>query len=51
MLGSIGVVAGMPNVHKLLKKNDVEYLMFTAGKFKRTVTALTENTEVRSHDR
>lgn len=45
MLGSIGVVAGMPNVHKLLKKNDVEYLMFTAGKFKRTVTALTENTE------
>ena len=44
-LGSIGVVAGMPNVHKVLKKNDVDYLLFTAGKFKRTVTALTEATD------
>jgi len=44
-LGSIGVVAGMPNLHKVLKKNEVDYLLFTAGKFKRTVTALSEVTE------
>ena len=44
-LGSIGVVAGLPNVHKLLEKNEVEYLLFTAGKFKRTVGVLTENTD------
>ena len=44
-LGSIGVVAQMPNVHRLLKKNDIDFLLFTAGKYKRTVTTLGENTE------
>jgi len=44
ILGSIGVVAGMPNVHKLLKKNDIEYDVLTAGKFKRTLTVFGENT-------
>eukprot|EP00658_Telonema_sp_P-2_P081055 TRINITY_DN8209_c0_g1_i1.p1 TRINITY_DN8209_c0_g1~~TRINITY_DN8209_c0_g1_i1.p1 ORF type:complete len:383 (-),score=89.33 TRINITY_DN8209_c0_g1_i1:52-1200(-) len=45
LLGSIGVVAGMPNLSKVLRKNDIDYLLFTAGKFKRTVTALTEVTD------
>lgn len=45
VLGSIGVVASLPNFHKLLKKNDIDYEMFTAGEYKRTVTMLGENTE------
>ncbi len=45
MVGSIGVVAQLPNFHKLLKKNDIDYEMFTAGEYKRTVTMFGENTE------
>lgn len=45
ILGSIGVVASLPNFHKLLKKNDIDYEMFTAGEYKRTVTMFGENTE------
>lgn len=44
ILGSIGVVAQLPNFHKLLKKNDIDYEMFTAGEYKRTVTMFGENT-------
>ncbi len=45
VIGSIGVVAQLPNFHKVLKKYDVDYEIFTAGKYKRTVTMLGENTE------
>jgi len=45
IVGSIGVVAGMPNFHKLLKKNDIDYDVLTAGKYKRTLTVFGENTE------
>lgn len=45
IIGSIGVVAQLPNVHRLLKKNDVDVELFTAGEYKRTVTVLGENTE------
>lgn len=45
ILGSIGVVAQLPNFHKLLKKNDIDFEMFTAGEYKRTVTMFGENTE------
>ncbi len=45
IVGSIGVVAGMPNFHKLLKKNSIDYDVLTAGKYKRTLTMLGENTE------
>lgn len=45
ILGSIGVVAQLPNFHRLLKKHDIDYEMFTAGEFKRTVTMFGENTE------
>ncbi len=45
ILGSIGVIAQVPNFHKLLKKNDIDYEQFTAGEFKRTVTMFGENTD------
>ena len=45
IVGSIGVVAQVPNVHKLLKKNDVDVDVITAGEFKRTLTVFGENTE------
>lgn len=40
ILGSIGVVAPVPNIHRLLEKHGVDYEDFTAGKYKRTVTLL-----------
>lgn len=45
IVGSIGVVAQLPNFHKLLKKNDIDVEQFTAGEFKRTVTLFAENTD------
>jgi serine protease SohB len=44
VVGSIGVVASTPNLHRLLKKNDIDYEDITAGAFKRTVTLLGEIT-------
>jgi len=44
ILGSIGVLAAVPNFSKLLKKHDVEYFEITAGKYKRSLTALGEPT-------
>lgn len=45
IVGSIGVVAQLPNFHRLLKKHDVDYKEYTAGEFKRTVSLLGEITE------
>ncbi len=45
ILGSIGVVAQLPNIHRLLKKHDVDVEILTAGEYKRTLTVLGENTE------
>ncbi len=45
IIGSIGVVAQLPNFHRLLKKNDIDFEMFTAGEHKRTVTMFGENTD------
>jgi serine protease SohB len=45
MLGSIGVVAQLPNVHRLLKKHDIDFEVLTAGEYKRTLTIFGENTE------
>ncbi|MDR5865845.1 protease SohB [Halomonas koreensis] len=45
VLGSIGVVAQLPNVHRLLKRHDVDVEVLTAGRYKRTLTVLGENTE------
>lgn len=44
VLGSIGVVAEVPNVHRLLKKHAVDYEVLTAGDYKRTLTVFGENT-------
>src|SRR5665213_1456488 len=45
IIGSIGVVASIPNFHRLLKKHDVDFEEMTAGEFKRTVTMFGEITE------
>lgn len=45
LVGSIGVVAQIPNVHRLLKKHDVDVEVLTAGKYKRTLTIFGENTD------
>jgi serine protease SohB len=45
ILGSIGVVAQVPNVHRLLKRNDIDVEVLTAGEYKRTLTIFGENTE------
>ena len=42
ILGSIGVVAPVPNVHRLLERVGVDYDEMTAGEFKRTVSMLGE---------
>nr|MBP7911763.1 protease SohB [Pseudomonadales bacterium] len=45
MLGSIGVVAQIPNFHRLLQKHDIDYEMVTAGQYKRTLTLFGHNTD------
>ncbi|NQX87454.1 MAG: protease SohB [Halioglobus sp.] len=45
VLGSIGVLAQLPNFHKLLQKNDIDFEVLTAGEHKRTLTMFGENTE------
>lgn len=45
ILGSIGVVAQLPNFHRVLKKHEVDYEILTAGEHKRTLTIFGENTE------
>jgi len=45
ILGSIGVVAQVPNFNRLLKEKNIDFEMYTAGEYKRTVTMFGENTE------
>ena len=45
IIGSIGVVAQIPNINKLLKRHDIDYEQITAGKYKRTLTVMGENTD------
>lgn len=45
IVGSIGVIAQVPNFNKLLKKHDIEFEQITAGEFKRTLTMFGENTD------
>ncbi|AGA35051.1 putative protease sohB [Thioalkalivibrio nitratireducens DSM 14787] len=44
VVGSIGVVAQIPNIHRLLKRHDVDIELLTAGQYKRTLTVLGKNT-------
>ncbi|MDH2924396.1 serine protease SohB [Nicoletella semolina] len=45
VIGSIGVVAQVPNVHRFLQKHHIDVDVMTAGEYKRTVTIVGENTE------
>ncbi|OXS16356.1 protease SohB [Zobellella denitrificans] len=45
IVGSIGVVAQLPNFNKYLKKKDIDIELHTAGEYKRTLTLFGENDE------
>lgn len=45
VVGSIGVVAQLPNFHKLLQRLDIDFDVYTAGEYKRTVTVFGENSD------
>ena len=45
IIGSIGVVAQLPNFHRWLKKNNIDIELLTAGEYKRTLTLFGENTD------
>jgi serine protease SohB len=45
ILGSIGVLAQIPNFNRMLDSHGVEFEQITAGKYKRTVTMFGENTD------
>ncbi|WP_336222275.1 protease SohB [Citrobacter amalonaticus] len=45
IIGSIGVVAQIPNFNRFLKGKDIDIELHTAGQYKRTLTLLGENTE------
>jgi len=45
ILGSIGVIAQIPNFNRMLDTHGVEFEMVTAGEFKRTVTMFGKNTD------
>lgn len=45
LLGSIGVIAQLPNFNKLLKKHDIDYEQIMAGQYKRTLSLFGENTK------
>lgn len=45
VVGSIGVVAQLPNFHRLLQEHHVDFELHTAGDHKRTLTVFGENTE------
>ena len=45
IIGSIGVVAQLPNFHRWLQKNSIDVELLTAGEYKRTLTLFGENTD------
>ncbi len=45
IIGSIGVIVQLPNFHRLLKDNKVDFEQLTAGNFKRTLTIFGNNTK------
>jgi serine protease SohB len=45
ILGSIGVLAQIPNFNRMLDSHGVDFEQITAGKYKRTVTMFGENTD------
>lgn len=45
IIGSIGVIAQLPNFNRLLKKHDIDFEQITAGQYKRTLSLFGENTK------
>jgi serine protease SohB len=45
VIGSIGVIAQVPNFHRLLEARGVDFEQITAGRYKRTVTMFGQNTD------
>ncbi len=45
VIGSIGVLAELPNFHRLLERHGVDFELHTAGEHKRTITLFGENDE------
>jgi serine protease SohB len=45
IIGSIGVVAQLPNFNRFLDKNAIDFEQITAGEYKRTLTVFGENTQ------
>jgi serine protease SohB len=45
VIGSIGVLAELPNFHRLLDRYGVDFELHTAGEYKRTLTVFGENTD------
>jgi len=44
IIGSIGVIAQIPNFHRWLNKKQIDFEQLTAGEYKRTLTFFGENT-------
>jgi serine protease SohB len=44
IIGSIGVLAQLPNFHRLLKKHDIDFEQISGGEYKRTLSLFGENT-------
>ncbi len=44
IVGSIGVLAQLPNFNRLLKKHDIDFEQYTAGEYKRTLSLFGEIT-------
>lgn len=47
VVGSIGVIAEIPNVYRLLDRAGIEFEQITGGEYKRTVTPFTLTTEAK----
>ncbi len=45
IIGSIGVLAQLPNFHRFLEKRGIDFEQITAGKYKRTLTMFGKNTD------
>jgi serine protease SohB len=45
IIGSVGVVAQLPNFHRLLEEHGVDFEQLTAGRYKRTLSLFGKNTD------
>lgn len=45
VVGSIGVLAQLPNFHRLLDRHGIDFEQFKAGEYKRTVTVFGKNSD------